>query len=165
MVFSAFLSQFFVETAGRKKILLISSGGLIISLTTMGLYFFLNERNLIKNLGWIPIIALVSFILSYCFGFGPIPYTMMGEMFAPEIKSLACSLAVSLSWVVDFFITKSFLPVEAYVGNYGNFWIFAVLSVFGFIFTKKKVFETKGLSLMEIQNRLNGRTRIDRNIS
>lgn len=157
MVFSACVSPFFVETSGRKKILLVSSAGMIVSLTTMGFYFFFDARNSIDSFAWIPIVALVSFILFYCFGFGPLPYTILGEMFAPEIKSVACSLTVSGSWIVDFAITKSFLPLEAYVGNYGNFWIFAGFCVLGFIFTVRKVFETKGLSLSEIQERLNRR--------
>ena len=158
MLISAICSQFCVESFGRKKLLLISSAGMVFSLTTMGFYFYL-DGIFINNLGWLPVLALVSFILFYCFGFGPLPYTMMGEMFAPEIKSLACSITVSASWLVDFGITKSFLPIDYHVGRYGNFWIFAVFCVFGFIFTSRKVFETKGLSLAEIQNRLNGRTR------
>jgi MFS family permease len=157
MVISACVSPFFVESSGRKKLLLVSSAGMIVSLTTMGFYFFLDDKNLIPNLGWVPVASLVSFILFYCFGFGPLPFTIMGEMFAPEIKSLACSITVSVSWIVDFGVTKSFLPIETYVGNYGNFWIFAVLCVFGFIFTARKVFETKGLTLAEIQSRLNER--------
>ena len=157
MVFSAVCSQFCVESMGRKKLLLISSAGMFFSLTTMGLYFYLDEKHLIINLGWLPILTLVCFILFYCFGFGPLPYTMVGEMFAPEIKSLACSITVSASWLADFGITKSFLPIADHVGIYGNFWIFAVFCIFGFIFTSRKVFETKGLSLAEIQNRLNER--------
>lgn len=157
MVFSACVSPFFVETSGRKKLLLVSSAGMIVSLTTMGFYFFLDERNMMDSFSWLPVAALLSFILFYCFGFGPLPYTIMGEIFAPEIKSIACSITVSASWIVDFGITKSFLPLENYVGSYGNFWIFAGFCVLGFIFTAKKVFETKGLSLNEIQDRLNRR--------
>jgi facilitated trehalose transporter len=157
MAFSACVSPFFVESSGRKRLLLVSSAGMIISLSTMGLYFFLDSMNLMDDYGWISIAALVSFILFYCFGFGPLPYTIMGEIYAPEIKSIACSITVSASWIIDFAITKSFLPLETYVGSYGNFWIFAGFCVLGFIFTRIKVFETKGLTLSEIQDRLKRR--------
>lgn len=157
MLVSSCISPFFVDSSGRKGLLLISAAGMAVSLTTMGVYFFLDARDLMKGVGWIPVSSLVGFILFYCVGFGPLPFTMLGEMFAPEIKSMASSFAVSACWIVDFGVTKSFLPLEAVVGNYGNFWIFGGFCVIAFIFTTVVVFETRGLTLNEIQERLNGK--------
>lgn len=78
-------------------------------------------------------------------------------MFAPEIKSAASSIAVSTCWIVDFGVTKSFLPLESIVGHYGNFWIFGGFCVIAFGFVARQVFETKGLTLNEIQDKLNRR--------
>ena len=66
-------------------------------------------------------------------------------------------MAVSASWIVDFGSTKAFLPLETVVGNYGNFWIFGGFCALAFVFTATKVIETRGLSLREIQDKLNGR--------
>lgn len=127
------------------------------SLFILGAYFFLDERGVASSLGWVPVTSLVGFIVFYCIGFGPLPFTVLSEMFSPEIKSVASSLAVSACWIVDFIVTKSFLPLEAVIGNYGNFWLFGAFSICALIFTMTVVFETKGLSLSEIQDRLNGR--------
>lgn len=157
MLVSSCISPFFVDSSGRKGLLLISAAGMAVSLTSMGIYFFFDSRDMIAGFGWLPVTSLVSFILFYCVGFGPLPFTMLGEMFAPEIKSMASSFAVSACWIVDFGVTKSFLPLESIVGNYGNFWIFGAFCVIAFVFTAMVVFETKGLTLIQIQDRLNRR--------
>lgn len=161
MLGASCISPFFVDSSGRKGLLLISAAGMAVSLTTMGVYFFFdlhNEETMSSN-GWVPVTSLVSFILFYCVGFGPLPFTILGEMFSPDIKSMASSFAVSACWIVDFGVTKSFLPLEQYVGSYGNFWIFGAFCVIAFFFTWFFVFETKGLTLDEIQDQLNGRLR------
>lgn len=157
MLVSSCITPFFVDSSGRRGLLLISAAGMAVSLTAMGIYFFFDARGMMSSLGWLPVASLVGFILFYCVGFGPLPFTVLSEMFAPEIKSTATSLAVSACWIVDFAVTKSFLPLEAVVGNYGNFWIFGGFCVIAFVFTSIVVFETKGLSLQEIQDKLNGK--------
>ena len=126
-----------------------------ISLTVMGIYFFFDEREQMEGFGWLPVTSLIGFIMFYCVGFGPLPFTMLAEMLSPEIKSIACSIAVSACWIVDFGVTKAFLPLENVIGNYGNFWLFAGFCVLAIVFTATVVFETKGLTLNEIQDRLN----------
>jgi SP family facilitated glucose transporter-like MFS transporter 8 len=128
-----------------------------VCLVAMGVYFFLDERNLMSDYGWLPITSLIGFILFYCVGFGPLPFTVLSEMFAPEIKSVATSFAISACWIVDFAVTKAFLPLETVIGAYGNFWLFGCLCIVAFFFTSTMVFETKGLSLNQIQDKLNGR--------
>lgn len=157
MLVSSCITPFFVDSTGRKGLLLTSAAGMAVSLTMMGVYFFLDDRDMMSGYGWLPVVSLVGFILFYCVGFGPLPFTILSEMFASEIKSTASSIAVSACWVVDFCVTKAFLPLESVVGSYGNFWIFGGFCVVAFIFTSTVVFETKGLSLQEIQDKLNGR--------
>lgn len=165
MFVSSLISPFFVDSSGRKVLLLVSAAGMAVSLTTMGIYFFLDGRDLMAGFGWLPVTTLITFIIFYCVGFGPLPFTILGEMFAPEIKSVASSFAVSACWIVDFGVTKAFLPLESVVGSYGNFWIFGGFCVLAFVFTATVVFETRGLTLEEIQDKLNGRKSSDRNQS
>lgn len=157
MLISSCITPFFVDSSGRRGLLLTSAAGMAVSLSLMGVYFYFDARNVLLNLGWLPVSCLVGFILFYCVGFGPLPFTVLSEMFAPEIKSIASSIAVSACWIVDFGVTKAFLPLEAVVGSYGNFFIFGGFCVIAFVFTSLVVFETKGLSLQEIQDYLNGR--------
>lgn len=157
MFIASGLSSLFVDRSGRKVLLLISGGGMTAVLAAMGLYFFLDERGLTDNIGWLPVTSLIGFISFFCFGFGPLPFTLLGELLSPEIKSMASSIAIAACWLVDFSVTKAFLPLENVFGNYGNFWIFAGFCVLATVFTSLVVFETKGLTLNEIQDRLKRR--------
>jgi MFS family permease len=163
MLVSSFITPFFVDSSGRKVLLIVSATGMSLSLFILGTYFYFDEMGYIGDLGWVPVTSLVSFIIFYCAGFGPIPFTVLSEMFSPETKSIATSIAISACWIVDFIVTKAFLPLEAVIGNYGNFWLFGVFSILALIFTITVVFETKGLTLSEIQDRLNGRNKNDVN--
>lgn len=157
MLLSSCITPFFVDSTGRKGLLLTSAIGMAVSLTTMGIYFFFDERDRMSQYGWLPVTALIGFILFYCVGFGPLPFTVLSEMFAPEIKSVASTIAISACWIIDFAVTKAFLPLETVIGSYGNFFLFGGFCVIAFVFTSTMVFETKGLSLSEVQDKLNGR--------
>lgn len=157
MLLSSFITPCFVDRSGRRGLLIISAAGMALSCIVLGIYFFLEERGVASSLGWLPVVSLVCFIIFYCVGFGPLPFTVLSEMFSNEVKSISTSLAVSACWIVDFIVTKCFLPLEGVIGNYGNFWLFGGFSIFAMIFSWIFVFETKGLSLSEIQDRLNGK--------
>ncbi|KAG5683581.1 hypothetical protein PVAND_012854 [Polypedilum vanderplanki] len=156
MIISSLITLIFVDKTGRKCLLLTSSIGMFFSICILAFYFLLDEQKIISNLNWIPIPSLISFITFYCIGYGTLPYTILGEMFAPEIKLIAVSMAISISWLGDFIVTKSFLPLEGILHIYGVFGLFAAFSFISFLFTKFCVIETKGLSLQEIQLKLRG---------
>lgn len=156
MLASSFITPCFVDRTGRKGLLIVSAAGMTVSCTILGVYFYLDEREAAGALGWLPVTSLVTFIIFYCLGFGPLPFTVLSEMFSPETKSVSTSLAVTACWIVDFIVTKCFLPLESVIGNYGNFWLFGGFSLVAMVFSCTVVFETKGLTLSEIQGRLNG---------
>lgn len=93
---------------------------------------------------------------TYCIGFGPLPWAVMGELFPANIKSSASTVTAAGCWVLGFVITKFFSNVAAEVGNAGSFWIFAAWCAVGVVFVYKYLPETSGKSLQEIQDILNG---------
>ncbi|CAG4951599.1 unnamed protein product, partial [Parnassius apollo] len=125
----------------------------------LGIYFLLNDQKspVVSSIGFLPILSLVLFIITYCWGLGPLPYAVMGELFSIEIKTVATPIATAFSWALSFLVTRYFEPVANAVGMYVVFWLFGVCCVSGFIFTLFLVPETKGKSLQEIQYMLAGR--------
>lgn len=130
-----------------------------IGLGLMGLYFLLDAQKseIVASISWLPIASLIGFVILYCIGFGPLPWAVLGEMFPSNIKSVASSIVTSVCWVIGFAVTKWFTTLEDAIGSYGAFWLFGLFCVVAFIFTLTTVMETKGLSLQQIQDRLNGR--------
>lgn len=70
-----------VDRLGRKIILLVSAGGMAISLGFLGLYFLLDHQGaeIVSSIKWLPIASLVCFVIVYCVGFGPLPWAVLGE--------------------------------------------------------------------------------------
>lgn len=95
-------------------------------------------------------------ISNFSLGYGPIPWMMMGEMLASDIKGIATSLTVEFNWISVFIITKSFGPLSDALGSAFTFWIFGGIMAAGTIYGVACLFETKGKSNTEIQMRLAG---------
>lgn len=122
----------------------------------MGLFFYLDsiKSPAMENILWVPVTSLVIFFITYGLGYGPIPWALVGEMFSISVKSYASTMATSLCWAVGFILVLFFESVNESLGIHGSFWIFSFFSVSGVIFISVLLFETKGLSLLEIQARL-----------
>ncbi|XP_063707226.1 facilitated trehalose transporter Tret1-like [Culicoides brevitarsis] len=147
-----------VDRLGRKVLLLFSAAGIVVALGFLGLFFMLDAHNyeIVQSLGWLPVTALIVFVIVYCFGFGPLPWAVMGEMFSAEIKSKASAVVAGSCWFLGFCVTLGFEPLDTALGTHWAFWLFGICSAGGFIFVLLIVFETKGLTSQQIQDKLNG---------
>lgn len=151
-VLMTFAAAVLVERAGRKILLIQSSAIMGLCLAVLGIYFNLKDNNHdVSSIGWIPLLSMVLFIVSFSLGYGPIPWMMMGELLAPEVKGIATSLVVLFNWIAVFVVTKSFPLLTASFGSDITFWIFAVIMALGTLYGLKEVFETKGKSNAQIQ--------------
>jgi hypothetical protein len=45
------------------------------------------------KISFLPVASLSIYIMAFSIGFGPIPWVMMSEIFAPEVKTLASSIS------------------------------------------------------------------------
>jgi len=89
-------------------------------------------------------------------GWGALPWAVMGEMFASNVKAKATGITVSVCWFLAFLITKFSSNMEKAFGNYALFWMFGAFCIISIVFTVLLLPETKGKSLQEIQDELNG---------
>jgi SP family facilitated glucose transporter-like MFS transporter 8 len=123
--------------------------------TTLGLFFKLRAWKYdVSSLGWLPLSSLCLYFIVFSLGFGPIPWLMLGELFAPEVKGIAGSVVSSISWWLTFLVTFVFTDVVNLIGEGVTFWVFAGFCAVGVIFVAIFVPETKGKSLEEIQREM-----------
>lgn len=156
-VLMTFASAVLVERAGRKVLLIQSSAIMGLCLAVLGVYFRMKDGGTdVSSIGWIPLLSLVLFIVSFSLGYGPIPWMMMGELLAPEVKGIATSLVVLFNWVSVFIVTKSFSVLVVSVGSAFTFWTFGVVMAAGTFYGMRVLFETKGKSTAQIQLMLAG---------
>ncbi|XP_018396374.1 PREDICTED: solute carrier family 2, facilitated glucose transporter member 8-like [Cyphomyrmex costatus] len=151
-----------VDRSGRRMLLVISGIGETVSLCALGLYFYLKEvqhaDDVVEQISWLPTVSLVIFIATYCLGWGPLPWAVMGEMFDPNVKAKASGITVSVCWFLAFLLTKFVSNLQEALGNYVNFWLFAGFCFVSILYTVFLLPETKGKTLQQIQDELNGVT-------
>ncbi|XP_054005502.1 solute carrier family 2, facilitated glucose transporter member 8-like [Hylaeus anthracinus] len=147
-----------VDRLGRRMLLIISGTGEIVTLCALGIYFYLHDalHSDMSSISFLPILSLVIFISTYSVGWGPLPWTVMGEMFASNVKSKASGITVCVCWLLAFFITKFSNTLQNAFGNYTLYWVFSVFCLVSVLFTVFVLPETKGKSLKQIQDELNG---------
>lgn len=156
-VVSVFLGTFVVDKLGRRILLLASIVMMFLMTLLMGIYFYCTKyTTAFDNIKWFALIPICVFLILFSFGFGPIPWLMMPEIFAPEVKGVAGSSACLFNWLMAFVVTKFYSDMQNAVQPYGAFWIFSLFCAVGILFVYFLVPETKGKSLDQIQRELNG---------
>lgn len=144
-----------VNRVGRRVLLMGSSVVLAICLLMLGFYFQLN----LTTVGWLPLLSLTIYMVAFSLGFGPVPWMMVGELFPVETKGNASVIAVMVNWSASFIVTKFFTNLRDAFGTGITFWIFTVIMILATVFAFFVVPETRGKSLQQIQDELNGRNR------
>lgn len=153
-----FISTLIVDRLGRRLLLMISGGVMGICTLLLGVFFYLKDSpdSDTSDLGWLPLTSVCVFIIAFSLGYGPIPWMMVGELFAPHIKGFASSLSCVLNWILAFLVTRFYSDLVVAFAIHTTFWIFAVISFIGVVFVFFIIPETKGKTLDEIQVVLGG---------
>ncbi|XP_022667203.1 solute carrier family 2, facilitated glucose transporter member 1-like isoform X8 [Varroa destructor] len=141
------VSLVLVERAGRRTLHLIGLAGMACLTVVLTLCLALKDE--IKELSYLSVGAVVGFVIMFATGPGSIPWFMVGELFGQGARPLATSLSVAVNWTANFVVGMTFLPLTGILGHY-TFLIFTGFLIFFWIFTYRRVPETKGKSVEEI---------------
>ena len=63
----------------------------------------------------IAFVALVTYVCAYSFGFGPVTWILLSEIFPPNLKGRAMAIVTSMNWFLNFVVSATFLQLT---GNY-----------------------------------------------
>lgn len=153
---SNFMSTIFIEKLGRKLLLMFSSLTIALSLLLLGTYFQLKSGEFlyIDRIAWLPIVSISILVIGYGIGLGPVTFVLMSELFSPDFKTRASSVALFSSGVASFAVVYTFPVVRDLLGISWCFWILQILTLLGLLFIYLMVEETKGKSFLEIQQML-----------
>ncbi|WP_417444506.1 sugar porter family MFS transporter [Joostella sp.] len=140
-----FVAMRTVDSWGRRKLMLFGSIGLALVYAILGgAYYF--EFN-----GWPVLLLVITAIAIYAMSLAPLTWVVLSEIFPNRLRGIAMSIATFSLWIASFILTFTFPILNDLLGAYGTFWVYSGICVLGYLFIKKKLPETKGKSLEEIE--------------
>jgi SP family arabinose:H+ symporter-like MFS transporter len=145
-----FVGMFTVDRLGRKALMLFGAGGLAGIFAITGTMYFLNIQGLPL------LIMVVTAIACYAMSLAPVTWVVLSEIFPNRIRGVALSVATFSLWAACFVLTYTFPLLNNLLNASGTFWLYGIICVFGFWFILKKLPETKGKSLEELEHELTG---------
>lgn len=134
-----------VDKLGRRPLMLIGSLGLAITYVVLA---FLLQNQISSAL--VSIFVLLS-ISVYATSLAPVTWVLISEIFPNRVRGMATSLAMVALWSAYFILVFTFPILAEKLGTYGPFYLYAGICVLGFVFVLRKVKETKGQTLEELE--------------
>ena len=141
-----------LDRLGRRTLLLTGTVGLLLALLLLGVYFA--SATLQSDYGWLALAGLVLFIASFAIGLGPVFWLMISEIFPVGVRGPAMSLCTIGNWGANFLVAQTFLTLSNAITRQGVFFLYAALAVAAVIFFARRVPETSGRSLEDIQEEM-----------
>ncbi|MFZ0281591.1 MAG: MFS transporter, partial [Bacteroidales bacterium] len=76
------------------------------------------------------------------------------EIFPNRVRGIAMSVATFALWTACFILTYTFPIINQLLKASGTFWLYGAICILGFLFIYKKLPETKGKTLEEIEREM-----------
>ena len=143
-----FVAIFTVDKLGRRVLMIIGAGGLAGTYALMGAAYYFSIT------GWPLLLLVVIGIACYAMSLAPVTWVVLSEIFPNRIRGAAMAVATIALWLASFLLTYTFPLLNNAFGASGTFWLYGIICIAGLLFIYKKLPETKGKSLEEIEKEI-----------
>lgn len=139
-----------VDKLGRKILLIISTTGMGIGYTCLGIYSYMNLHGYdTSSFSYVPIISLSFTIFIGCIGVCTIPFIMLSEVLPHKIRAQGSIISLT-AYLISGIIVLGYFPILVETLElYGCVWLFAGICYAGNLFIFLGVSETNGKNLIQ----------------
>jgi MFS transporter, SP family, arabinose:H+ symporter len=147
MLVATLVALSIIDRFGRRTLLLVGSVGLAACLAGIAAIFYMDRYEQF-------LLALViGYVGFFAFSQGAVIWVYLSEIFPSRVRAQGQSLGSSTHWVMNALISSAF-PILAAQSQAGPFLLFFVMVVAQFCVVLLFFPETRGVSLEEIQRRM-----------
>jgi len=140
------VAMFFIDSFGRKTLLLVGAVGMCLSLGGAAFSFFAGGAG-----GTAILICVIAFIASFAVSQGAVIWVFLSEIFPNSVRAKGQALGSFTHWVMNAAIAWTFPTVLSTLGGGNAFMFFALMMVPFFFFVWRVLPETKGRSLEDLE--------------
>jgi sugar porter (SP) family MFS transporter len=138
-----------IDKIGRKKMMLIGSVGLVLTLGLVAYSFFTRSFS-----GYYVTVYLSCFIAFFSFSQGAVIWVFISEIFPTQVRAKGQTLGSFTHWFMAAVITFIFPFFTEKLGGGPTFLVFTIMMVLQLVFVIKVMPETRGKSLEDIEHTL-----------
>lgn len=138
-----------MNRVSRRKMLVV--GGWLMAITLFVMCWGLMNSADSRFAADVAVISMVIYIASFSGTWGPIMWTMIGEMFPLNIRGLGNSFSAGVNWTANMVVSLTFPPLLSAFGKGTLFIGYGIFCLLAIWFVHTKVFETQGKSLESIE--------------
>jgi MFS family permease len=95
--------------------------------------------------------GILGFVASFAVSLGPVMWVLFSELFPNQLRGLAISFVGLVNSAISFGVQLVFPWELEKLGNSMTFLIYGIFALVGLVFILRKLPETKGRSLEELQ--------------
>jgi MFS transporter, SP family, arabinose:H+ symporter len=139
------LALILIDRFGRRKLMLVGSVGLILTLGLVAKSFYQSDFS-----GYAVPIYLFLFIAFFAISQGAVIWVFISEIFPNEVRAKGQSFGSFTHWLMASLVAFSFPYISEVLGGGNAFMIFMVMMALQLLFVLKLMPETNGLSLEQL---------------
>ena len=175
------IAVFLIDCLGRKVLLTISGIGTFLGTTLLGVHFYItrpssclppmnssnvsfvyplgfeieSEDGIVCNMQYAPlaIVAIVIYNVGFSIGSAPVGWTLLGELMPLQVRGVGIGIATFVMWGLTAVVVGTYLSYSAAVQPWFVWWTYSVVNFLSILFIVFCIFETKGMSLEDIQHK------------
>ncbi|KAM8716073.1 hypothetical protein ACLKA7_003025 [Drosophila subpalustris] len=147
-IVGCYTSTIFVDTLGRRILMLISTLGVGLSCIAFGCFTYYAQIYDLSHLDWLPLVLMMVIIYVGNIGLIGCFFVVLVELFSVKIRSVATSISVVFLSLMIFCTLKLFPLMLHYWGISVTMWFSAASSLLTFIYFLLFLQETKGKSMV-----------------
>ena len=144
-----------IDHIGRRRLLMIGSAGMFLSLGTMAWVF--SQARVVDGApalegaaGPTALVAANAFVVFFGMSWGPAVWVLLGEMFNNRIRGVALGVAAAAQWLANFAISTTF-PAMADFSLWFAYGFYTLMALLSLIFVIKFVPETRHKELEDME--------------
>ncbi|MED6155682.1 dolichyl-phosphate-mannose-protein mannosyltransferase [Stylosanthes scabra] len=148
------IATFLLDRVGRRKLLLVSTGGMVCALAVLGLSLTMVDGSHEKSLLWALTLSIIStyvFVAFFNIGLGPVTWVYSSEIFPLRLRAQGHSIGVAVNRVMNATVSMSFISIYKAITIGGAFFMFSGISILAWLFFYFFLPETKGKLLEEME--------------
>ncbi|XP_010026167.2 probable polyol transporter 6 [Eucalyptus grandis] len=146
-------ATFLLDRVGRRRLLQVSSVGIIVALTGLGFCLTVVEHAK-EQLLWAlvsSIVATYTYVAFFSIGIAPVTWVYSSEIFPLKLRAQGMGIGVAVNRLMNAIVSTTFLSMSEAMTIGGTFFMFAGMAVLALGFFYFLLPETKGKPLEEIE--------------